>query len=383
MKVLYIVGGEGNRYGSEIIAIELISLGKTYGIEFTVVTANKGAVTKVCDDLDIPNYSVPFRFFVYKPHNNPLLNLGKKFLWRCRAEFLTHRAVHYIEKHINIKSFDIIHTNLSRDLIGGILSEKYNLPHVWHIHELFKAHYQLSFLKSKQVEWMSAHADMFVSISNTVADDWRRNGLPSNKITTIYNGIDLDSIVSKKEYGVNEKLKIVMVGHLVSSKGQDAVIKKLAHISDSIKQKIIFDCIGDGAEDYKKYLLHLSAEHKISFNLLGYNQNVGGILKDYDIGINCSRGEGFGLTTIEYMVAGLCPIVANTGANEEIIENQHNGFVFDFNDDYSLSSVVEYLYGHRDILESVSRSAQKDALAKYSVDRMAAEVFKLYHCLNK
>ena len=86
MKVLYIVGGEGNRYGSEIIAIDLISAGKRNGIEYVVVTANKGAVSEACDQLGIENYVVPFRFFVYKAMSNPILNLIKKTVWKnCPA----------------------------------------------------------------------------------------------------------------------------------------------------------------------------------------------------------------------------------------------------------------------------------------------------------
>ena len=40
MNVMYIVGGEGNRYGSEIVAIDLIEAGKDHGINYTVVTSN-------------------------------------------------------------------------------------------------------------------------------------------------------------------------------------------------------------------------------------------------------------------------------------------------------------------------------------------------------
>ena len=98
MKVLYIVGGEGNRYGSEIIAIDLISAGKRNGIEYVVIIANKGAVSDACDQLGIENHVIPFRFFVYKAMSNPIFNLVKKAVWRARAEYLTRRAVNIIEK---------------------------------------------------------------------------------------------------------------------------------------------------------------------------------------------------------------------------------------------------------------------------------------------
>ena len=122
MKVLYIVGGEGNRYGSEIVAIDLISAGKKNGIDYVVVTANKGAVSEACDQSGIENYVVPFRFFVYKAMSNPILNFVKKTVWAARAEYLTKRAAAIIGKKLDMKSIDLIHTNLSRDLLGGILA---------------------------------------------------------------------------------------------------------------------------------------------------------------------------------------------------------------------------------------------------------------------
>ena len=51
MNVLYIVGGEGKRYGSEIIAMDLIASGKRNDIEYTVITARRGVVNEACEKL--------------------------------------------------------------------------------------------------------------------------------------------------------------------------------------------------------------------------------------------------------------------------------------------------------------------------------------------
>ena len=239
MKVLYIVGGEGNRYGSEIIAIDLISAGKRNGIEYVVVTANKGAVSEACDQLGIENYVVPFRFFVYKAMSSPFLNLIKKTIWKTRAEYLTRRAVRVLEEKLDMKSFDLIHTNLSRDLLGGVLAERNGIPHIWHIHELYKAHYQLSFLKENQVQWMSEHADKFIAISKTVADEWIESGLPREKVKIVYNGIDVSKIERKSGTLDSNILRLVMVGHIVPPKGQEQVIIELSKLPQEVKEHVL------------------------------------------------------------------------------------------------------------------------------------------------
>ena len=378
MKVLYIVGGEGNRYGSEIIAIDLISAGKRNGIEYVVVTANKGAVSEACDQLGIENYVVPFRFFVYKAMSNPILNFIKKTVWKTRAEYLTRRAVRVLEKKLDMKSFDLIHTNLSRDLLGGVLAERNGIPHIWHIHELYKAHYQLSFLRENQVKWMAEHADRFIAISKTVADEWIESGLPREKVKIVYNGIDLSKIERKCGTLDSNLLRLVMVGHIVPPKGQEQVIIGLSKLPQEIRAHVLFDCYGEGTEDYKEKLQQESKDLGVNLSLKGYCSEIGSVLKEYDVGVNYSRGEGFGLSTVEYMAAGICPVVANTGANEELIENGRNGFVFDYGNVNAFAEMVNQLFFNRELLNAMSRAASEDAVSKYSLLEMEKAAFSVY-----
>lgn len=383
MNVLYIVGGEGNRYGSERIAISLLSAGKENGINYTVIIAHEGAVSDTCARLGINYFIIPFTFFVYKAMNSMALDCIKKTIWRARSEFLTKRAIRIIEKKVDMKSIDIIHTNLSRDLLGGLLAERNNIPHVWHIQELYKAHYQLSFLRKNQIEWMGSHANLFLAISDTVAREWIESGLPEEKVSVVFNGIEMTSIIPKDTPRCGGGLRIVMVGHIVPAKGQLLVIERIGKLPKDIKNNIKIDLIGGGKTSYKELIRKKAEEDGINLTFRGYCDNVEEILYDYDIGINCSKGEGFGLTTVEYMAAGLCPVVANTGANEEIVHNTKNGYVFDYYDDNSLPSLISYLYFHQDEMNRTAISARKYVTKEYSAEKMQQEVYSFYCTLMK
>lgn len=383
MNVLYIVGGEGRRHGSEIIAIDLLSAGRENGINYTVVTANRGAVQDACIELGIPCYVFPFTFYVYKEMRNNLLDLVKKTIWTARADYLTARAVKSIEKHVDMNSIDVIHTNLSRDLLGGILSRKYGIPHLWHIQELFKAHYQLSFLKKNQLEWMSKHADAFIAISNTVAQQWIENGLPSQKVNVICNGVDFSEIIPKSQYPNTGKLRLVMVGHIVPAKGQETIIRNLCKLPEDIKKNISLDCYGEGQKAYLDKLRQIAENNEVSLNLRGYSSAIGDVLKEYDIGVNCSRGEGFGLSTVEFMAAGLCPVAANTGANTELIEDGINGCIFDINGEEEFLSVIIRLFHNREEVRTIGQMARNYALDKYTINKMQDKVYLAYRSVAK
>ena len=378
MKVLFIVGGEGNRYGSEIIAIDLISAGKQHGIEYTVITANTGAVSEVCQQLGVEHYVIPFKFFVYKAMSDPLLDLIKKTVWKTRAEYLTRRAVRRIESAVDMRSMDLIHTNLSRDLLGGMLAERNRIPHVWHIHELFKSHYQLSFLRKDQVPWMAGHADRFIAISRTVAEEWVKAGLPREKVSVVCNGIDFSGICPREADADGKGMKLVMVGHIVPAKGQESVIVGLSLLPKEVRENVTFDCLGEGTEEYKKKLRRIAEAGGVRLSLRGYCSNVGSVLREYDIGINYSRGEGFGLSTVEYMAAGVCPVVADTGANEELIENEQTGFVFDYHDPKAFAELICRLYQNRRLVRETACAARKKAISTYSLPKMDDAVFSIY-----
>lgn len=378
MNVLYIVGGEGNRYGSEIVAVTLIEGGKNNGINYTVVTAKSGYVSKKCEELGIRCYIVPFSFFVYREIKIKILNFIKKTLWRCRAELLTFKATKFIESNIDLNTIDLIHTNLIRDLLGGVLSEKYNIPHVWHIHELFKSHYQLSMLRPRQIEWISRHSNCFIAISKTVSNEWINNGLPNDKVKVVYNGLDINAIQKKDHYQTSSLLRLAMVGHLVPAKGQSIVVEQLSKLPDCIKKELVLDLYGDGTVEYKRFLEKAAKQSNIKLTIKGYCSTIGEELYKYDIGINCSRGEGFGLSTVEYMAAGICPVVANTGANEEIISSGVTGYVFDYADEKGLTNLVAYLFEHRNEMIEVSKKAKEEAGLKYPITKMQKEVYSLY-----
>ena len=377
LNVLYIIGGEGNRYGSEIIAMDLLSGGKENGINYTVVVACRGAVSEFCEQNGIPCFCVPFTVFVYKELSNPLLKFAKRTVWKTRAEFLTSRALKEIPKKVDMNSIDVIHTNLSRDLVGGMLAKKYKKPHVWHIQELFKSHYQLTFLRKDQVKWMDEHVTRFIAISDTVAREWNEGGLSKEKIKTILNGIDTNAVARKTEYG-KEDLQLVMTGHLVPAKGQQAIIEKIGKLPQEIKEHITVNLIGEGEESYKTRLRDLAYEKGVTIKLLGYCDHVGDILKDFDIGLNCSRGEGFGLTTVEYMAAGLCVLASDTGANVELIRDGEDGVIFKYGDDEDFSRKLISLYNDRDAIRRISEKAIEKAEKCFSIQTMQQNVYALY-----
>lgn len=384
MKVLYIVGGSGKKYGSEIIAMSILeSLALAKGVEYTVVTSKGGCVNEFCKTLAIENYVVSLRPYVYYEGTFFLAGKGKRIIRNIQADYAAEHALKKLEKLVRLEEYDLIHTNLSRDLLGGMIKEKYKIPHIWHIQEMYEGHYGLKLLKRNQIEWMNQRTDAYIAISEHVADGWVSHGLDREKVNIILNGIDLSNINEKNWNQKRGVVRIVMAGELCEPKGQIYLLEALNIIrrNGSLDMEIKVDLYGEGKADYIDFLKNKTAEYHLQgmINFKGYFDNMQSILSNYEIAVNCSRGEGFGLFTVEAMACGLCVLAADTGANTELIKDQANGVIFQYeNAAKELSAAICELAGSPDTMMKLGMRASADVRERYNLANMCEQVFQLY-----
>ena len=385
MRVLYFVGGNDDKYGAQILATEIVSLmQRRHEVEYCVVTAKEGRTNRKCSELGIENYTSCYKYSTYYPLQNPCLNVIKRTVKRIMIDFSDKKAIYKIEKEIDVSSFDIIHANINRDMIGGYFSRKYDIPHVWHLQEMYDSHFGLKTVRKKQLEWMNNNCDQYIAISNTVANDWITHGLMPSKMNTIYNGIQLDNYkqrqISAKD---SQAIRFVMAGVVCKEKGQEQLIDAIASLPMSIQHRIEIDFYGGGKEEYLNYLIEKVSKYKLDkqISFMGYRDNISEVLYKYDVGVNCSKGEGFGLSTVEFMASRLCVLVSNCGANTELIHDQQNGLVFEYGCPKSLADCIEELYLDPEKRNRLMRNAYNSSL-KYSISECVDGIYQVYERLN-
>ena len=385
MRVLYFVGGNDDKYGAQILATEIVSLmQRRHEVEYCVVTAKEGRTNRKCSELGIENYTSCYKYSTYYPLQNPCLNVIKRTVKRIMIDFSDKKAIYKIEKEIDVSSFDIIHTNINRDMIGGYFSRKYDIPHVWHLQEMYDSHFGLETVRKKQLEWMNNNCDQYIAISNTVANDWITHGLMPSKMNTIYNGIQLDNYkqrqISAKD---SQAIRFVMAGVVCKEKGQEQLIDAIASLPMSIQHRIEIDFYGGGKEEYLNYLIEKVSKYKLDkqISFKGYRDNISEVLYKYDVGVNCSKGEGFGLSTVEFMASRLCVLVSNCGANTDLIHDQQNGLVFEYGCPKSLANCIEELYLDPEKRNRLMRNAYNSSL-KYSISECVDGIYQVYERLN-
>ncbi|NJO63949.1 MAG: glycosyltransferase family 4 protein [Richelia sp. RM2_1_2] len=142
----------------------------------------------------------------------------------------------------------------------------------------------------------------------------------SQKITVIYNGINIDdySPFNKSTRKDNPNI-IVSVGRLVKLKNYETAIRALSKLSDYSYEYWI---IGSGDLEFqlKKLVNSLNLELKIKF--LGFRKDVPQLLNQADIFLQTSLWEGFGLAVVEAMAAGLTVVVSDVPGLREVVTEE-------------------------------------------------------------
>lgn len=387
MKVVYIadIGIEG---GATKSLIELVSTMKNdFGVEPIVLTSGNDKLNQSLTELGIENHAVGHGAFL---QGAPDALWKKPIKWGLyAAHYYTHyrSSINKALQAVDWSTVDLIHTNVARDDIGMELSKRTGVPNICHIREFAELDFNCWSYRPHYVNYLAGNTDSFIAISQAVKSYWVTKGIPSDKIKVIYNGVDYKKIqTTDRSTWLNDKtLKMVIVGGVIPNKGQCQAIEALCALPDNIRKNITLDVIGGITETYKAKLqapLKKSGMlEQVSF--LGACSDVYSRLKDYHIGLMCSKAEGFGRVTAEYMHAGLGVIASNCGANPELIEDGVTGLLYNREDTDSLTEAISRLYTNRILLSDVAKAGQQYAIEHFKKEKNADAIYQWYLRLVK
>ncbi len=179
------------------------------------------------------------------------------------------------------------------------------------------------------------------SISEAVAKDLKsQKGVQS---IVVLNGIKPELIKEKKEYK-NSIWHIVQVSRLMhKKKGQDILLNAVSVLKHRGYENFKISFIGDG--ESMEFLQHLSLSlginDKVEFLGSKSQEYLFNNLCDFDLFVQPSRYEGFGLTVAEAMAAKLPVIVSSGDGPEEIVDHGKYGYVFRNGDVKDLADKIE------------------------------------------
>ena len=230
--------------------------------------------------------------------------------------------------------------------------------------------------------------DLFLNISKTIEEDLKKVGINDKRIIFLPNTVDTKKI--KDIYNLNKdtpdkQLKLITVARYAEKKkGYDLVpilAQKLLENNINFRWTII------GQNTHKLLENNFVKKNKNLFNIFeNINNDVekyfphSSIINKYissDIYVNLARIESFGITFIEAMASGL-PVISfdKKGANE-IIVNNHNGYLIYSDDIEIFVKKIRDISNNKDILNHIKVNVFK-TVEKYDLEMVTKKLINIY-----
>ena len=229
-----------------------------------------------------------------------------------------------------------------------------------------------------ELSWRRAHSgfDHYIAISNFVAGELEREGIPDEKVSVIYNPIGDEEIShlskqeAKKSLGLDYEKVALFVGGLTEAKGAH-LLPKLARKMPNVN----FVVVGDGP---------LRGLFEGGLNNLHYrghvpHEKVKHYFRAADILLVPSLWhEPFGRVVVEGQMNSTPVIASRVGGVPELIEDGKTGLLVESGKLGELAESIYRLLGDEELRKKIGKKAQEAAREKFDKDTLAENTLKIY-----
>jgi len=173
----------------------------------------------------------------------------------------------------------------------------------------------------------------FVTVSRDLAQWLAADvGIPSAKVTHIYNGVDTDTFSpgdrheARKALGLPEaRIVIGTVGRLDPVKDHRGLIEAFGRLAQRHDARLLI--VGDGPcrAELEQLIIELALSSRV--HLLGERDDIPQVLRALDIFTLPSLGEGISNAILEAMATGLPVVATRVGGNPELVQDGVTGFL--------------------------------------------------------
>lgn len=308
----------------------------------------------------------------------------KNYIVKMKSGF-DNNAKDKIRKIIIKEKANIIHLHSTRaGILVTLVAKDLEIPIIYTEH-LYTKEYQpknklIYWLQLKTFKNISPNITKVIAVSNAVKDCLiEKKVFPKDKIEVIYNGVAVNIQPTTHNLQQN-KIIIGSVGALELIKGYKYLLEAIGIIKEENREaynKIQVEIIGEGSkkEKLKNLAQKLKVEDKIRF--LGKKENIQELMQNWDLYIQSSLSESFGLALAKAMSMGIPCIATNVGGMAEVMNSDCGIFVPAKNSE-KLSEAIIKLIIDKSLSLRLGKNAHKRITNKFSLEKMIKKTEELY-----
>ncbi len=276
--------------------------------------------------------------------------------------------------------FDVVHVNESHALTAAWMS---------------RAHRRAPLLISRRVGFPPkqnyfsrarfAAASRIIASSNWVAEQLAASGVQRDRVTVIYEGVEIPVPVTaemrweaRARWNVSENEKLLgCVGVLLPDKGQEWVIRALAQLRREFPGcKLIL--AGNGV--YLAELQRLANEQNLQDAVIfaGFVRDIEKVYRALDVFVFPALFEGLGTSLLAAMAHSIPSVTYFGCALGEIVENGNSGLQVEPRNPEALATAIRSILEDNTIAERIGAAGRERIEKVFSAERMIEETLHLY-----
>lgn len=327
------------------------------------------------------------------PSLGPRLNVGTGPLSSTLLELQRSAGVGVVD--LNTFVPDLVHAHDYRAIIGAeAIAQRFGIPLVitkHSVHPFMRNPHPDDPLRKLFFDYVhQIQSEGFARASRLILlyEDGYANVEPYRdelnafrKVRVIANGVSANSARSPEFTEVGGRYRIVCVGRLEWSKGQDLLIEAIEQLPARLQEQVSITFIGRGQKEQSLRDQAAQSTSKGVIHFLGQlpRLEVPQVLARGDLFVLPSRHEVFPLSTLEAMACSV-PVVAprTGGVPQQLGSNGNRGLLFEPGDSRSLAKAIEYAADNPSSMQDMSERAFRYVVVNHSWERVAKETLAVY-----
>jgi glycosyltransferase involved in cell wall biosynthesis len=282
----------------------------------------------------------------------------------------------------------IVHSNsTTAHLVGGVAAQKTGKPAIWHCRDLVSL--------SKIGPQLAAKSAKVIAISNCVAAQLEKDGVPADKIVVVTNGIDTDEWRPRAKSQLRETLNVSddtflfgVVGQLVPWKHHADFIEAAAKVvQDEGASKVRFCIIGGDLwgeqQPYVSELRELVKKYDLvdRFNFIPHQSDGIDTISAIDCLVHPALDEPFGRVIMEAMALKKPVIAMDSNGPKEIITHEEDGLLVEPEATDGLAHAMLRVINETDLRAHLSNHSRLAVEQKFQVLDHAQKICDIYRQL--
>ena len=208
----------------------------------------------------------------------------------------------------------------------------------------------------------------------------------ASRVTQVIpNGIDAAVFTKggralRSHWGIGAgELLVGAVGHLRPPKAYDILLRTAALLQgDSHRFRFVVVGGFEGTERERLAAIEEQLGIRGVVQFVGYRADVAAIFDAFDIYAVTSSTEGFSLSAVQAMAAGLPVVSTRSGGPEEIVVHQETGLLVDVGRPEQVAKALQVLAADPDLRARMGLAGSSRARAKFSRGAMIRQYEHLY-----